>query len=109
MSSGWPIASASSLAGATRRLRFRLDRALEAAEVAALERTLATLRPGAIVRSEPDGGRYRVEGIAPDAALITELADWCASHGYSSHLDVVGAALPERRDKPSLKVSEYRP
>jgi len=41
--------------------------------------------------------------------LIDELAAWCAAHGYSSHRDVVGAALPQRRDKPSVKVSEYRP
>jgi len=41
--------------------------------------------------------------------LVDELAAWCAQHGYGSHLDVVGAALPERRDKPSVKVSEYRP
>jgi dihydroorotate dehydrogenase (NAD+) catalytic subunit len=41
--------------------------------------------------------------------LIDELAAWCAEHGHSSHRDIVGAALPERRDKPSVKVSEYRP
>jgi dihydroorotate dehydrogenase (NAD+) catalytic subunit len=41
--------------------------------------------------------------------LVDELAAWCAQHGYGSHLDVVGVALPERRDKPSNKVSEYRP
>ena len=41
--------------------------------------------------------------------LVDELAEWCAANGYSSHLEVVGAALPERRDKPSVKVSEYRP
>ena len=41
--------------------------------------------------------------------LVDELAEWCAANGYASHLDIVGAALPERRDKPSVKVSEYRP
>jgi dihydroorotate dehydrogenase (NAD+) catalytic subunit len=41
--------------------------------------------------------------------LVDELADWCAEHAYSSHREVVGAALPQRREKPSVKVSEYRP
>jgi dihydroorotate dehydrogenase (NAD+) catalytic subunit len=41
--------------------------------------------------------------------LVDQLAAWCATNGYATHLDVVGAALPERRDKPSVKVSEYRP
>src|SRR5262245_18815409 len=41
--------------------------------------------------------------------LVDELAAWCAEHGYASHRDVVGAALPNRREKPSVKVSEYRP
>ena len=41
--------------------------------------------------------------------LADELAAWCAAHGYSSHLEIVGAALPERRRKPSMKGVEYRP
>jgi dihydroorotate dehydrogenase (NAD+) catalytic subunit len=41
--------------------------------------------------------------------LVDELADWCAVNGHASHLEVVGAALPQRREKPSVKVSEYRP
>jgi dihydroorotate dehydrogenase len=41
--------------------------------------------------------------------LIDELEAWCAAEGLRSHLELVGAALPERRDKPSVKQSEYRP
>jgi len=41
--------------------------------------------------------------------LIDELAGWCSTRGYGSHRDVIGAALPERRHKPSVKGVEYRP
>jgi dihydroorotate dehydrogenase (NAD+) catalytic subunit len=41
--------------------------------------------------------------------IVDELAEWCAANGYASHRDVVGAALPERRGKPSVKGVEYRP
>ena len=41
--------------------------------------------------------------------LVDELAAWCTENGYASHRDVVGAALPERRSKPSMKGGEYRP
>lgn len=59
------------------RLRFRLDRALASEEVAALERTLGGGHPGATVTSDGDAGRYRFEGIEPDAALVAALAGWC--------------------------------
>jgi dihydroorotate dehydrogenase (NAD+) catalytic subunit len=41
--------------------------------------------------------------------LTDELAAWCAANGLGSHRELVGAALPERRSKPSVKSSEYRP
>jgi dihydroorotate dehydrogenase (NAD+) catalytic subunit len=41
--------------------------------------------------------------------LADELAEWCAAHGLESHHELIGAALPQRRDKPSVKQSEYRP
>jgi len=41
--------------------------------------------------------------------LIDELGAWCSERGYASHRDVIGAALPERRQKPSVKGVEYRP
>jgi ABC-2 type transport system ATP-binding protein len=65
-------------AGATPRLRFRLDRTLNAADTQRLSDTLAAVRAGASVVLDGDGGRYRLEGAAPDAAMIAALADWCA-------------------------------
>lgn len=41
--------------------------------------------------------------------LVDELAAWCAANGYTSHREIIGAALPARRDKPSVKGVEYRP
>jgi dihydroorotate dehydrogenase (NAD+) catalytic subunit len=41
--------------------------------------------------------------------LVDELAAWCAERGYGSLREVVGAALPERKQKPSVKGAEYRP
>jgi dihydroorotate dehydrogenase (NAD+) catalytic subunit len=41
--------------------------------------------------------------------LVDELGAWCTANGYSSHHEIVGAALPERRGKPSVKGVEYRP
>ncbi|HUG46923.1 MAG TPA: dihydroorotate dehydrogenase [Candidatus Limnocylindria bacterium] len=41
--------------------------------------------------------------------LIDELDAWCAEQGLGSHLEVVGAALPRRRERPSTKGVEYRP
>ncbi len=41
--------------------------------------------------------------------LVDELATWCADHGYGSHRELIGVALPERREKPSVKGVEYRP
>ena len=41
--------------------------------------------------------------------LVDELADHCAAHGLSSHRELVGRALPARRDRPSAKGVEYRP
>jgi dihydroorotate dehydrogenase (NAD+) catalytic subunit len=41
--------------------------------------------------------------------LVDELAEWCSDHGHASHRDVVGAAAPARRERPSVKGAEYRP
>jgi dihydroorotate dehydrogenase (NAD+) catalytic subunit len=41
--------------------------------------------------------------------LIDELAAWCTGHGLASHRELIGGALPARRDKPSVKGVEYRP
>jgi dihydroorotate dehydrogenase (NAD+) catalytic subunit len=41
--------------------------------------------------------------------LIDELGGWCTEHGLASHRELIGGALPARRDKPSAKGVEYRP
>ena len=41
--------------------------------------------------------------------LADDLAAWCSTNSYASHLDVLGAALPHRKEKPSVKGVEYRP
>jgi ABC-2 type transport system ATP-binding protein len=66
-------------AGATPRLRFRLDRVLAATGLDALGVALAEVRPGARVVPDGDGARYRLEGVMPDAALVAAVAGWCAT------------------------------
>ncbi len=66
-------------AGATPRLRFRLEGTLDPAERAALTAALAGAHPGAVVAAEPDAGHYRVDGVVPDAGLVAALATWCAT------------------------------
>lgn len=41
--------------------------------------------------------------------LIDELEQYCLDHGLASHRELIGTALPGRRDKPSTKGVEYRP
>jgi dihydroorotate dehydrogenase (NAD+) catalytic subunit len=41
--------------------------------------------------------------------LIDELEAWCRGRGMASHRELVGVALPSRRDRPSVKGVEYRP
>jgi len=74
MASGTP---AELRAGVTPRLRFVLDRPLDAGDLTELERALATVRLGTSVANDGDGARYRLEGTTPDAALISALASWC--------------------------------
>jgi len=78
-------------AGVTSRLRFRVDRPLGDDELADLGRAVAPLAAspalapstradGAVaVVPDGDGGRYRVDGVAPDAALVAAVAAWCAT------------------------------
>ncbi len=89
VASGTPVEL---IARATSRLRFRLDRALEADEVSSLRARLALGglaagladdgRADVVVHVDGGGGRYRVEGAAPDAALVEVLAGWCAAAGF---------------------------
>jgi hypothetical protein len=42
-------------------------------------------------------GRYRVEGVTPDPALIAAIADWCSTHGVMIvELRTGGGTLEER-------------
>jgi dihydroorotate dehydrogenase (NAD+) catalytic subunit len=41
--------------------------------------------------------------------LIDELEQYCLDHHLASHRELIGAALPGRRDRPSTKGVEYRP
>ena len=65
-------------AGVVPRLRFRLDRPLADDDREDLERALAIARAGATLVPDPDGPRYRVDGVEPDATLIGAVAGWCA-------------------------------
>ena len=65
-------------AGVTGGLRFRLDRPLEPAAVTSLQESFAVGRSGLVVAPDGDDARYRLDGAAPDAALIAALAAWCA-------------------------------
>jgi ABC-2 type transport system ATP-binding protein len=66
-------------AGASGGLRFRLDRALQPAEVTSMQEALAVGRAGLVVAPDGDDARYRLDGATPDAALIDTLAAWCAA------------------------------
>ena len=42
------------------------------------------------------------------ARLALELADWCARHGIDDVRELVGTALPRRRDRGSLRQGPWR-
>jgi ABC-2 type transport system ATP-binding protein len=65
-------------AGAISRLRFRLDRPLDAGDARTLEAVVTGLRPGATLLTDGDGARYRIDGVPPDAVLVAQVAAWCA-------------------------------
>jgi ABC-2 type transport system ATP-binding protein len=100
-------------AGVRPRLRFRLDRPLVGDQPAVLGVRLAGARPGAVLVAEPDAGWYRVDGVAPDAALIAALAAWGADGGrLIVELRAVGATLEEaylelvsRADRPDASAA----
>jgi hypothetical protein len=47
--------------------------------VSSLQEALAVGRSGLVVAPDGDDARYRLDGAAPDAALIAALAAWCAA------------------------------
>jgi ABC-2 type transport system ATP-binding protein len=83
-------------AGARPRLRFRLEGALDPAQLAGLARALTGVRAGATLHAEADAGQYRVDGVAPDADLIATLAAWCATESrLLRELRTTGGTLEE--------------
>ena len=68
-------------AGARARLRFKLDRPLDAGELAALDGALATARTSVTVVPDGDGARYALDGAEPDPVLVAAVTAWCASAG----------------------------
>jgi len=63
-------------AGASPRLRFRLDRPLEPQERKALAAAIGRADVG-----ESDGARYEIADVEPSPALIAAVATWCAEAG----------------------------
>ena len=83
-------------AGATPRLRFRLDRPLDPSEIAALDAVLAAAAPGAHISADADPGRYAVAGGPPDPVMVAVLASWCAGAGHLLvELRTTGGTLEE--------------
>jgi ABC-2 type transport system ATP-binding protein len=84
------------MAGAVQRLQFRLAAPLADPDREALGLRLADGRPDAVLLDE-GGGRYRLDGRAPDPELLTRLADWCATRGVLVvELRTGGGSLEER-------------
>jgi ABC-2 type transport system ATP-binding protein len=80
-------------AGAAPRLRFRLDRVLEAADLAALGTALG----GATVRADRGSSAYLVDGLDSTPAHVLALSAWCAERGLLlAELRTAGATLEER-------------
>jgi len=65
------------IARAQAQLRFRLDRPLGSHDMARLELAMSPGEVAHRVVAETADGRYRLEGVTPDAAVIARLASWC--------------------------------
>lgn len=61
------------------QLRFTVDRRIEAEQAADLRRRLAGQAPTVTLVADPEGRRFVLDGVLPDAALVAALADWCAN------------------------------
>lgn len=86
-------------AGAVPRLRFRLGRSLDVAELGTLGLAVAGAVPGARLIAEPGeaAGAYVVDGTVPDPALVATLAAWCATADVQIlELRAAAATLEER-------------
>jgi dihydroorotate dehydrogenase (NAD+) catalytic subunit len=74
--------------------------------IGALDDVLDFLMAGAVAVQV--GTAVFADPVLP-VRLVDELAAYCARHGLASHRQLIGRALPERRDRPSTKGVEYRP
>jgi len=88
-------------AGAQPRLRFRLERALDPGDLAALQVDLAGVpgRTSGDLAIADDGGpgRYLVEESESNPGLVAALSSWCAERGLLiAELRTSGATLEER-------------
>ena len=63
-------------AGVADRLRFTLDRPIDATQTAGLSATL-----GAVIRPDGASATYEVADIVPSPDLVAALAAWCAGEG----------------------------
>jgi ABC-2 type transport system ATP-binding protein len=80
-------------AGAAPRLRFRLDRVLDAAELT----TLGAALDGGTVRADHGPGSYLVDGLDSTPPRVLALSAWCAERGLLlAELRTTGATLEER-------------
>ncbi len=83
-------------AGALPRLRFRLPGPLDDPDRKALAGHLAAGRSGVELIAEGGGG-YRLDGVAPDPALVERLAAWSAARGtLIVELGAGGGSLEDR-------------
>jgi ABC-2 type transport system ATP-binding protein len=84
-------------AGGRARLRFRLGTPLADTDRAALETALRADTSGAVVLVDEGGGRYRLDGLTPDPAVVARLAGWGAERGASIvEVRTSGDTLEER-------------
>ncbi len=80
------------VAGRRPVLRFRLPAALSPADRSALAAVLGGTRV-----DDEGTGRYRLDGRAPDPALVGALAGWCAERGIlPAEIRTTGPTLEER-------------
>jgi ABC-2 type transport system ATP-binding protein len=77
-------------------LRFQLARALSDEDRGQLAARLLEIDPGSALVDE-GGGRYHLEGVPPDPAMVAAVATWCAAGGVLiAELRAGSASLEER-------------
>jgi ABC-2 type transport system ATP-binding protein len=83
--------------GAIGVLRLRLSVALTEPDRQGLETRIGDGRGAVMIVEDGGSGRYRIEGVTPDPAVIARIAEWCAQRGAMIvELRTGGATLEER-------------